>query len=68
MSVNSLSRFNPWKVNPISRSDGSPSRDDRLPRHTPKKEVRPVCRRVTDIKEGVVSQPSMVGVFLDRWA
>jgi len=68
MSVNLVSRFHSYRVHPVSHSDSSPSRDDQLPRHTPKKEWRPTRRRSTVLKKRGEDQPSMVGVFLDRWA
>jgi len=66
MSVNSVSRYNSYRVHPVSHSDGSPTRDDRYPRHTPLKEYK-TERQLTN-SENKVTQPSMVGVFLDRWA
>jgi len=68
MLVNSVYRFNPWRVNPISRTEGSPSRDDRTRHYTPKEEIRPSRRRIADLDSKETVTPSMVGVFLDVWA
>ena len=67
MSVNSVSRFNPYRVHPVSHSDGSPKRDEERPRYTPKKELVPVRRLIDETPKEGRPQPSMVGVFLDRW-
>ena len=65
--MNSVSRYNPYRVHPVSRSDGSPTRDDRSRRETPLKECKTACRQLIK-SEKKSAQPFMVGVFLDRWA
>jgi len=67
MSVNNVSRFNPYRVHPISSSDGSLNEEDCNPRYTPKKENKPVNRRMSIPKGEELPQPYRAGILLSRW-
>ena len=67
MSVNSVSRLHSYRVQPISRSDGSFNEEDQNPRHSPKREIKHTARLKPIPKGEGRPQPSTVGTLLNRW-
>jgi len=65
MRIKEYSRYNPYRVQPIQKSEDYSDRHGSEPRVPPKKEYAPVKRL---FREREVIQPVGVGVFLSRWA
>ena len=65
MRIKEYSRYNPYRVHPIQKSEDYSDRHGSEQRDLPKKEYTPVKRL---FRERKVIQPAMVGVFLSRWA
>ena len=65
MLIKEYSRYNPYRVQPIQKSEDYSDRHGSEPRLSPKKEYVPVKRLYHG---GETIQPVGVGVFLSRWA